>query len=53
MWKEAPIAYFKVLSWYLPGGTEENNKKPQSRYSLSWPRFELETSQMHGGSITA
>jgi hypothetical protein len=21
---------YKVLSWYLPGGTEENREKPQS-----------------------
>jgi hypothetical protein len=23
IWKEASMAYFKVLSWYLPGVTEE------------------------------
>jgi hypothetical protein len=23
MWKDAVVAYFKVLSQYLPGGTEE------------------------------
>lgn len=26
--KEATVIYFKVVSWYLPGGTEENIKKP-------------------------
>jgi hypothetical protein len=31
MYKEVVIAYFKILSQYLPGGTEENNSKPQSR----------------------
>jgi hypothetical protein len=25
-WMEAVMAYFKVLSRYLPGGTEENYK---------------------------
>jgi hypothetical protein len=23
MWKEAVVVYFKVLSWYLSGGTED------------------------------
>jgi hypothetical protein len=30
IWKEAVVDYFKVLSWHLPGGTEENHKKSQS-----------------------
>jgi hypothetical protein len=30
MWKEAVMAEFKVLSWNLPGRTEENHEKPQS-----------------------
>jgi hypothetical protein len=30
MWKEAVIASFEILFQYL-GGTEENNRKPQSR----------------------
>jgi hypothetical protein len=28
--KEAAVAPFEVLSWNLPGGTEENQNKPQS-----------------------
>jgi hypothetical protein len=28
MWKEAVLAQFKVLLRHLPGGTEENHKKP-------------------------
>jgi hypothetical protein len=24
------VAYFKVRSWYSPGGTEESHEKPQS-----------------------
>jgi hypothetical protein len=28
MWKEAAVAQFKVISWYLPAGTEENHEKP-------------------------
>jgi hypothetical protein len=28
MWKEAEdMAYFNILAWNLPGGTEEDNKK--------------------------
>jgi hypothetical protein len=27
IWKEAAMAKFKVLSWHLPGGTEENHEK--------------------------
>jgi hypothetical protein len=30
MWKEAVMAYFKVLSRHFPGGTEENHEKPRS-----------------------
>jgi hypothetical protein len=32
MWKEAMVAYLKILTQHLPGGSEENNnnkKKPQ------------------------
>jgi hypothetical protein len=28
--KEAVVAQFETLYWYLPGGTEENHKTPQS-----------------------
>jgi hypothetical protein len=28
MWKEADVAQFKVISWHLPAGTEENHEKP-------------------------
>jgi hypothetical protein len=27
MWKEAVVAYFKVLSRHLPGGTENHHEK--------------------------
>jgi hypothetical protein len=31
MWKEVAVAYFKVLSYHLLGGTEENvNQNSQS-----------------------
>jgi hypothetical protein len=26
MWKEAVVAFFKLLSWNLPGGTEVNHE---------------------------
>jgi hypothetical protein len=28
MWKEAAVAYFKVIFQHMPLGTEENNEKP-------------------------
>jgi hypothetical protein len=31
MWKDAIVTIFKVLSRYLPEGTEERHEKPQSR----------------------
>jgi hypothetical protein len=30
MWEEAAVDGFRNLSGHLPGGTEENNGKPQS-----------------------
>jgi hypothetical protein len=30
MWKEKVMACFEILSWHLPGGTEETHEKPQS-----------------------
>jgi hypothetical protein len=30
LWKEADMAYFKVLSQHLPAGTTEIHKKPQA-----------------------
>jgi hypothetical protein len=36
MWKEAVITKFEIDFWDLPGETEENNKKPQSSYPVSW-----------------
>jgi hypothetical protein len=31
MWKEAVVAYFKVLSRHLPGGTEESHENSSFR----------------------
>jgi hypothetical protein len=42
-WKEVVVAYFKVLSWNLPGGTEENHEKPVRL--VSGLRFEPRTSK--------
>jgi len=33
------MTYFKVLTQYLPGGTEENHKEPQSWKVPSRPRI--------------
>jgi hypothetical protein len=30
IWKEVVVAYFDVLPWHLPGGTEVNHKKKTS-----------------------
>jgi hypothetical protein len=35
IWKEAVVAYFKVLLRYSPGRTKENHEESQS-----WPIFE-------------
>jgi hypothetical protein len=43
IWKEAAMTYFKVLSWHLSGGTEENDDKPQSGWPVLGLRFELGT----------
>jgi hypothetical protein len=32
MWNEVVVAKFTVLYLHFPGWTEENHKKPQSRY---------------------
>jgi hypothetical protein len=29
IWKEAVMACFKILSWHILGGTEENSEIPQ------------------------
>jgi hypothetical protein len=52
IWNEAVMAHFQVLSWYSPGGNEENHKKPQSEQPVSRPRFEPITSQMWSRSAT-
>lgn len=39
MGKEVVMTYFKVLTQYLPGGTEENHKEPQSWKVPSRPRI--------------
>jgi hypothetical protein len=35
IWKEAVMTQFKVLSQHLPGETDKNHKKPQSRQPVS------------------
>lgn len=32
------MTYFKVVSQYLPAGTEKEHERPQSRYPMSWPK---------------
>jgi hypothetical protein len=38
MENEIAVAQFGALSGHLPGGTEENNRKPHSSYAVSRPR---------------
>jgi hypothetical protein len=40
VWKEEVVAYFKIISWNSPGGTEEIHEKPNSRYSVFRARFQ-------------
>jgi hypothetical protein len=40
MQKEVIVAYFKVLSRHLPGGTEENRRKHQSRQPVYGSRYD-------------
>jgi hypothetical protein len=42
IWKEAVIAYFKVVSRHLPGRTDKKtHKKLQSEELVFQPRFKL------------
>jgi hypothetical protein len=42
VWREAIVAYFKILSWHLPGLTEVKEKIPQLGQSASsFPGREL------------
>jgi hypothetical protein len=34
MWKRMVMAYFEVMSWLLPGGTEKSHKNPVRLDSL-------------------
>jgi hypothetical protein len=41
MWKEEVVAYSKVLSRHLSGGTDENHEKLESGERVPRPRLEL------------
>jgi hypothetical protein len=45
VWKEAVVAYFKVLSRHFPGGTDEN-QEIFIQDNRSGPRFESGTSRI-------
>jgi hypothetical protein len=49
MLSEAVMASFHVLSLYLPGGTEENNKQSEAGQQLSGARYESRPSKMKTG----
>jgi hypothetical protein len=46
----AVLAKFKAMSRYLPGGSEENYKEPESGYQVSGPRFEPGTFRIRSRS---
>jgi len=46
MWKKAVVAYFMVLSRYLPVEGDENHKVPPTVYPTAGLRFEPGTSQI-------
>jgi hypothetical protein len=46
------MSQFKVLSWNLPGRTEENYEKPQSEYLVSGPRFEPGISRIRSRRVS-
>lgn len=43
VWKEAVLAYYKVLSWNFPGGAEKKYEEPQLGEPVFGPRFESGT----------
>jgi len=47
MRKEAIVSWFQILN--LPGGTKQNHETPQSRYTVSGPRFESGTFETGSG----
>jgi hypothetical protein len=49
--KKRSWLHFKVLSWYLPGRTDENHEKLQSGWPVSGLRFKPGTSQIRSRSV--
>jgi hypothetical protein len=49
MFSEAVMAYFDILSLYLPGSNEENNKLYEEGQQLSGLRYECRTSKLETG----
>jgi hypothetical protein len=43
---EVGVAYFKILSWHLSGGTEKNRKQLKSGESVPLPVFEMDAFRM-------
>jgi hypothetical protein len=52
MWKEAVMAYFKVLSQYFLGGTEENNENLSQDGQCSGPDLKPRLSEHEAGVLT-
>jgi hypothetical protein len=39
LWKEAVMAYFKILYSHMPPATKENHENPHKGQQMSWPIF--------------
>jgi hypothetical protein len=53
IYKKAFVAYFRILSQHLSGGTEDNHKQPQSGHTVSRPRFEPGIAEYEAGVLTS
>jgi hypothetical protein len=40
------LSNLRLLTWHLPGGTEENHEKYKSGHQVCWPRVKVGTAQI-------
>jgi hypothetical protein len=48
--KEVAVAYLKVMPQHLPEGNEQKDGRPQSRGTVTRPRFEVLTSRIRNNN---
>jgi hypothetical protein len=53
IWKKAVVAYFNALPFHSTEKPEKHHEELYSGYSVYWPRFEWDTSQIQARSIAA